>query len=283
MESLALIIGCGDVGLRVAQRLRERGIKVTGQVRSASSAEALRAVGIEPLIADLDAPSSAPHTAAPLVFWFAPPPPGGDTDPRLRAWLGAQRPCRLIYISTSGVYGDCQNRWIDEDEPRLPQTPRGRRRLDAENALCECADIEPVILRVPGIYGPGRLPIERLKKNLPVITADECPTTNRIHADDLADAAIAAADRGRAGAAYNIADGSPSTMTDYFTRCARLLGMPDPPRVSLAEARRTFTPAMLSFLEESKRLLTGRMRTELEFTPRHPDLASGLPSCLPQA
>lgn len=284
LDSSALIIGCGDVGLRVAQRLMARGIAVTGQVRSAASAAELSAAGVPPLLADLDAPASAIADLPPLVFWFAPPPLSGDTDPRLRNWLALNRPRRLVYISTSGVYGDCENRWIDETEPLKPKTPRGQRRLDAENALAECAaqtGLETVILRVPGIYGPGRLPIERLRKNLAVINADECPTTNRIHADDLADAAIAAAERGRPGAAYNIADGSPTTMTDYFTRCARLLGLPDPPRVSLDEARRTFTPAMLSFLEESKRLLTHRMRDELQFTPRYPDLAAGLPSCLP--
>jgi nucleoside-diphosphate-sugar epimerase len=138
-----------------------------------------------------------------------------------------------------------------------------------------------VILRVPGIYGPGRLPLERLQKKLPVVRAEESPYTNRIHSDDLAQAALHGAAYGRRGAAYNISDGHPTTMCDYFTRCASLLGLPPPPQVSLVEAQRIFTPAMWSFMEESKRLKNQRMIEELDFTPRYPDLASGLPNCLP--
>ena len=281
--SPALIVGCGDIGLRVARQLLERGIAVHGQVRSTASAQALSDAGIAPVIADLDAPTPGAAETYELVFWFAPPPPSGDGDPRIRAWLAQNSPKRIVYISTSGVYGDCGNRWIDETEPLKPQTPRGRRRVDAESALADHAErcgTEVVTLRVPGIYGPGRLPLERLRQGLPVIFENESPTTNRIHAEDLAAAAIAAAEHGQAGAAYNVSDGSPTTMTDYFCRCAALLGLPEPRRVSMMEARRTFTPAMLSFLEESKRLLTSRMRDELGFRPRYPDLASGLPSCL---
>lgn len=282
--SPVLIVGCGDIGLRVAHQLLERGIAVHGQVRGTASAQRLNRAGVTPVIADLDAPPALAAADYELVFWFAPPPNAGDGDPRLRAWLAHNAPARLVYISTSGVYGDCDNRWIDETEPCKPQTPRGRRRVDAEAALADHAErrgTEPVILRVPGIYGPGRLPIERLRAGTPVIDEAESPTTNRIHADDLARAAIAAAERGTPGAAYNVSDGSPTTMTDYFCRCAALLGLPEPPRVSMAEARRTFTPAMLSFLEESKRLLTSKMRDELGVRPRYPDLAAGLPSCLP--
>jgi len=282
--SPALIVGCGDIGLRVARHLLMRGIAVHGQVRRTATAQALDQAGVTPVIADLDAPASLAAAAYELVFWFAPPPATGDTDPRIRAWLTKNSPKRIVYISTSGVYGDCGNRWIDETEPLKPQTPRGRRRVDAEAALADHGErrgTETVILRVPGIYGPGRLPIERLRQGLPVIADDESPTTNRIHADDLARVAIAAAECGRPGEAYNVSDGTPTTMSDYFRRCAALLGLPEPRCVGMAEARRTFTPAMLSFLEESKRLLNSKMRDELGVTPRYPDLASGLPSCLP--
>lgn len=272
----ALIVGCGDIGLRVARRLIERGLTVRGQVRSAASAEALSAAGVAPVLADLDTDDDADESIE-LLFWFAPPPPSGDTDPRLRRWLARNRAERLVYLSTSGVYGDCAGRWIDESEPLKPQTDRARRRLDAERALA--GHDHAVILRVPGIYGPGRLPLERLRQNLPVVREDQCPPSNRIHAEDLADAAVAAAEHGTPGAAYNVSDGNPTSMTDYFLRCAALLGLPEPPRVSLEEARRTFTPAMLSFLEESKRLDTRRMREELGVLPRYPDLESGLSSC----
>ncbi|HUP91770.1 MAG TPA: SDR family oxidoreductase [Solimonas sp.] len=281
-----LIAGCGDIGLRAGRLLREIGREVTGLVRTEQSAARISAAGLRACIADLD--QGAPTPAADLLLYLAPPPATGDTDPRLRAFLGqlAAPPQRLVYISTSGVYGDCQGRWITEDEPLRPQSARAARRLDAETALADYAQrsgAEVVTLRVPGIYGPGRLPLARLRQGLPVIRPDESPYSNRIHAEDLARALLQAAGLGRPGAAYNIADGHPTTMADYFTRCARLLGLPEPPQVSLAEARRVFTPAMWSFIEESRRLRIGRARAELGFEPRYPDLAAGLPACLPPA
>lgn len=279
----ALIVGCGDVGLRVAKRLQAMRREVTGIVRSSPAAQALRAQQVNCLQADLDA--APPPDSAPLVFYFAPPPLSGSRDPRLRGWLAGLRapPQRLVYISTSGVYGDCGGAWIDEDAPLAPVSDRARRRVDAERALQEYAAstaTEVVILRVPGIYGPGRLPRERLERGLPVVCEDQSPYTNRIHADDLARAALHAAAWGIPGRAYNIADGHPTTMCDYFTRCARLMGLPEPRQLPLEQARRELTPAMWSFMEESKRLLTRRMREELRFVPRYPDLSSGLPAAL---
>lgn len=278
-----LIVGCGDIGQRVAAQISIASRGIVGIVRSQQSAETLKLAGITSVQADLDRGDTLP--AAALLFWFAPPPDRGDTDSRLRNGLAAiaAPPRRIVYISTSGVYGDCEGRWIDESEALKPQTPRARRRLDAELALADYAQragTEIVILRVPGIYGPGRLPITRLQQGLPVVREDQSPYTNRIHADDLAAAAIAAAQRGHTGAAYNISDGNPTTMADYFTRCAHLLGAPPPPQVTLDEARERLTPSMMSFLEESKRLLTRRMREELDFTPKYPNLEAGLPACL---
>ena len=279
LPSRALIIGCGDVGLRVANVLRTMNREVTGVVRSEQSAAAIRAVGAHAALHDLDSGSDF-IADAPLIFYFAPPPLGGSTDPRLRKVLQSiERQQRVVYISTSGVYGDCAGRWINEDEPLKPLSERAHRRLDAERAFTEWGG-DHVILRVPGIYGPGRLPLERLRKNLPVIRESESPYTNRIHADDLAQAALHAVVFGKSGAAYNVSDGIPTTMCDYFTRCAALLDVPPPPQVTLEEARRVFTPAMWSFMEESKRLITTRLREELHFTPRYPDLAHGLPACV---
>lgn len=273
-------MGCGDVGVRVAQRLHTMGREVTGVVRSDQSAAELKQAGVTALQIDLDA--EAPPASASLLFWFAPPPNAGDSDQRLRRFLDVNHVAglRIVYISTSGVYGDCGGRWIDEDAPLRPISARAQRRLDAERALAEWAG-DYVILRVPGIYGPGRLPIERLQKQLPVVRSEESPYTNRIHSDDLAEAALHAAAYGVRAAAYNISDGHPTTMCDYFTRCAALLGLPPPPQVSMDEAQRIFTPAMWSFMEESKRLKNQRMLEELGFVPRYPDLASGLPNCLP--
>lgn len=279
LPARALIVGCGDVGLRVAQRLLTMGREVTGVVRSDQSAADLRQAGITTLQIDLD--TEAPPAIAPLLFWFAPPSNAGNSDLRLRQFLNAHRntDMRIVYISTSGVYGDCEGRWIDEDAPLQPISARAQRRLDAEQALAAW-DGDYVILRVPGIYGPGRLPVERLQKQLPVVRAEESPFTNRIHSDDLAEAALHAAAYGTRAAAYNISDGNPTTMCDYFTRCAALLDLPAPPQVSMDEARRIFTPAMWSFMEESKRLKNDRMLLQLGFAPRYPDLARGLAHCL---
>lgn len=281
-----LIVGCGDIGLRLAARLQQAGEPVTGVVRSPSSAARLRAQRIDALTLDLDhqAPADAEQ-----VYWLAPPPSTGDRDPRLQRWLHglAASPRKIVYLSTSGVYGDCEGRWIDEDEPLKPQTDRGRRRLDAERMLAALpanGSSRYCVLRVPGIYGPGRLPVERLRRGLPVVRDVDDPAqrrwTNRIHAEDLADAVLAAMQRGKHAAAYNASDGHPSTMSDYFGRCARLLGLPEPPQVSLDEARSALSPALLSFLEESKRLRNNRMLEDLHVQLRYPDIASGLPSCL---
>lgn len=279
----ALIAGCGDIGLRVARRLRALGREPTAIVRDPQKQASVTETGAQVMLHDLD--RAADVGDWPLLFWFAPPPGSGVTDPRSRRWLEAQRGRieRVVYISTSGVYGDCDGRWIDEDEPLKPKSERAQRRVDAEAAWRDWAartGAALTILRVPGIYGPGRLPLERLQRGLPVLRPEVSPWSNRIHADDLAEAALHAAVFGRRDAAYNVADGDPTTMADYFTRCARLLGLPDPPQVDLDEARRVFTPAMWSFMEESKRLRTDRLREELRFAPRYPDLSRGLPACL---
>lgn len=275
------IIGCGDIGLRVAQRLQQQGREATGVVRSAQSAARLRAAGVDAVRADLD--SELPPLAG-TVLWFAPPPHEGDSDPRVARFIAAAPSVtRFVYLSTSGVYGDCGGAWIDESAPLQPKSARARRRVDAEQRLREWAAADGVslsILRVPGIYGPGRLPEARLRDGTPVLLPEEAPWTNRIHADDLAAAALAVLDGGRGGAAYNIADGKPTTMTDYFRRCARLLGLPEPLALPATEVRPHLSAAMWSFMDESKRLRVDRLREELGFSWRYPDLDSGLPACL---
>lgn len=278
----ALIVGCGDIGQRIGGRLLAQGLSVTGLVQSAASAETLRAAGIAPLQGDLDQ-AGWQWPAAEAIYWCAPPPAQGVDDPRLAAALRLMpAPSQgFLYVSTSGVYGDCQGRWIDEAEPLKPQSARGQRRLAAElhlRAWAARTGAKTITLRVPGIYGPGRLPLERLQKGLPIVRADESPWTNRIHADDLAAAAVLALAKGAAGAAYNVSDGAPTTMTDYFLRCAALLGLPPPPQLTLAEARTQLSPALLTFMEESKRLRTSALQA-LGWQPRHENLAAGLPYC----
>lgn len=259
------------------------GRETTAIIRDRQKAAALERDGLHVLLQDLDHPADVGDW--PLLFWFAPPPMQGSTDPRLRNWLAAQQGHigRVVYISTSGVYGDCQGRWIDEDEPLKPRTDRARRRVDAETALHQWTrdcGTDVVILRVPGIYGPGRLSKARLRGITAVLCVEDSPWSNRIHADDLAGAALHAAAYGRAGEAYNVADGQPTTMADYFLRSARLLGLPEPEQVDPARARAVFTPAMWSFMEESKRLSTRRMREQLGFVPHYAGLEEGLSSSL---
>lgn len=277
-----LIVGCGDIGSRIAQRHLARGDAVTAVVRRPEAAEALQAQGMTPLLAELDRHWQPP--AADAIYWCAPPPASGHDDPRLAAALAQlpPPPQGLLYISTTGVYGDCQGRWIDEAEPLKPQSARGQRRLAAElhlRAWAARTAARSLALRVPGIYGPGRLPVERLKKATPILAGAESPFTNRIHADDLADAALLTLERGISGGAYHVSDGSPTTMSDYFLQCAALLGLPEPPQLGLREARAQLTPALLSFLDESKRLRTERIQA-LGFVPHYANLAEGLKSCI---
>jgi nucleoside-diphosphate-sugar epimerase len=283
----AAIVGCGDVGCRLALRLQARGERVLGLVRSTASAQALARLGIPARLVDLDDPASVTRVAdlrARWLFHFAPPPETGSGDPRLRRLLAVLRepPQRLVYLSTSAVYGDCAGAWVDEDVVLAPQSQRGRRRLDAETAARDYAartGSRVAILRVPGIYGPGRLPRARLAAGTPIVRREDAPFTNRIHADDLAEAARVVAERGAAGAAYNVCDGQPTTMSDYFIRAASLLGLPAPPEMSLDALRAGASPMLRSFLDESKRLRNERLRA-LGWAPQFASLAEGLPACL---
>ena len=283
-----LIVGCGDIGERVARLERSEGRTVAGLVRSEKSARRLRAAGIQPITADLDASVSLndlPVKDA-VVYYFAPPPDMGVTDPRMETFVSvltpAHLPKRIVLISTTGVYGDCHGEWVTEDRPPNPQVDRARRRLAAETTLQRwsmTSGVPIVILRVPGIYGRGYLPEKRLRSGEPVLREDESPFSNRIHADDLARICIAAACHSHPSLLYNVSDGHPTTMTDFFFRVADVLGIPRPPAVTMEEARRRLGEGMLSYLAESKRIDNRRMREELGVELMYPDLTAGLASC----
>ena len=283
-----LIAGCGEIGERVAVLERAAGRHVTGLVRSDISAARLRAAGIRPVTADLDVPSSLgklPVRDA-LVYYFAPPPGRGVTDPRMEAFLSgldsSGLPRRVVLISTTGVYGDCKGEWVTEERAPRPEADRAKRRLAAENILrrwSEKSGVTVVILRVPGIYGRGYLPEARLRAGEPVLREEESPYSNRIHADDLAQVCVIAGHHGKPGVLYNVSDGHPTTMTDFFYRVADVLGIPRPPAITLEQARRQMSEGMLSYLAESKRIDNRRMREELGVELMYPDLEAGLPSC----
>lgn len=283
------IVGCGYVGGRVARCMLAGGRMVTALVRTEKSFLLLRAKSPQAVRGDLDNPASLavlPVKDA-LVYYFAPPPPTGATDPRMKHFLStitdASRPARIVLVSTSGVYGDCRGEWVTEDRLPQPEADRARRRLDAEQQLRawgEAHAVPVVILRVPGIYGPGRLPEKRLRSGEPVLREAESPWSNRVHIDDLVRACLAAGERGRANAVYNISDGHPTTMTDYFNRVADVLGLERPPQIALAQASAELSEGMQSYLAESKRLDNRRMREELGVEPRYPELKQGLAACL---
>jgi nucleoside-diphosphate-sugar epimerase len=283
------IIGCGDIGRRTAALWQARGADVAALARSDSSAQKLQQLGITPVAGDLDQPASLQYLplAGVLLYYFAPPPAQDDRDGRMRAMVTAMtsgaRPDKIIYISTTGVYGNNHGAWVTEDTPLQPQATRSRRRVDAETVLRAFGHklgLPVIILRVPGIYGPGRLPIEAIRTRRPVLDESESGYTNRIHAEDLARICLVAAERGQADAVYNVSDGNPSSMTGYFNQLADALGEPRPPVVSRAEAQSVLSAGMLSYLDESRRVDNRRMREELGVELLYPTLDSGLRAIL---
>jgi nucleoside-diphosphate-sugar epimerase len=280
-----LIVGCGDVGLRTARALRGRW-RVYALVRSGERHTQLRSSGIIPVTGDLDEPESLGRLGglAQDVVHLAPPPGEGIRDARTASLLralakGGSLPRRLVYISTSGVYGDCGGAVVDETRGVRPGNDRARRRVDAERRLRAWGvehGVQVSILRVPGIYAEGRLPLERLKAGTPALLPEQDPYTNHIHADDLARIVIAALSRGRAGRAYNASDDSWMKMGDYFDLVADEFGLPHPPRVSWETAQQTMPATLLSFMRESRRLANRRLKKELRVSLRYPSVAQGV-------
>lgn len=285
----ALIIGCGDIGLRIAHRLAGRS-RCYGIIRSAHRRETLAQNDVEPWCVDLDVdtPLTLPHTLNPettVVFYLAPPPYFGTIDARIARAIAAfpRPPGKWIYLSTSGVYGDHGGDWVTEATPVKPLTERALRRLSAERQLLDWhqRDKAPVvILRVPGIYGPGRLPLVKLSAGEPVIRPEEAPYTNLIHADDLATVCLAAVKHGRNGEIYNVSSGEPCTISEYYLKVAKLAGLPSPPAISLSEARQQFEPLRWSFIAESRRLDVRKMFAELQPDLRYRDLEEGIRASL---
>ncbi len=282
-----LLIGCGDVGLRVASRLRGR-VRLLALTSSPDRVPALRARGLAVLQGDLDQPASIARLAglATRVVHLAPPPGEGAADPRTAALLRALRlrtpPASLVYGSTTGVYGDCGGDRISESHAVAPRTSRAQRRVDAEAAVRffgRSASVRAGILRIPGIYAPDReggTPRERLQRGTPVLRAEDDVFTNHIHADDLARALVAALWRGRPQRVVNAVDDTELKMGDWFDLAADVYGLPRPPRISREEARQVLPPTLLSFMSESRRLGNERLKRELRLRLRYPTVAAGL-------
>jgi nucleoside-diphosphate-sugar epimerase len=312
-----LIVGCGDVGLRVARihtgpadslaaavtthgqarqpsESRSRRVRLFALTSSPSRQPLLRAQGLLPLIGNLDDPSTLRRLAglATRVVHLAPPPTEGQTqwwrDPRTQALARALRlrslPRALVYGSTSGVYGDCGGARVAESRPVAPSSPRAQRRVDAERVvrhLGRATGLRATILRIPGIYAPDRpggTPRDRLLRGTPVLRDEDDVYTNHIHADDLARAVVAALWRGRPQRVIHASDDSDLKMGDYFDLAADLYGLPRPARIPRDAAQATLPLMLLSFMSESRRLDNERLRRELRVRLRYPTVRAGLMS-----
>lgn len=278
------IAGCGYVGTHLAQHLVSENYELTVMVRSVESCQSL-----EPyyhcIKTDLD---HSPLTldvsfADTTLFYFVPPPSQGLIDSRIERFLQAiqknNTPDKIILISTTGVYGDCADEWVDETRPPHADTDRASRRLSAEQSLqqwCDQRGVDYAILRVPGIYGPGKLPLKRLQEQKPVLSIEESPWSNRVHIDDLVQSCISAMTYAGKDRVFNISDGNPSSMSDFFLSVAATMNLPTPQQISLDECKKVFSDNMISYLLESKKIDNSRMRHELNVQLKYPLLSQGL-------
>ncbi len=277
------IVGCGDIGRRVAARLQGQPWTLNAWVRSETSCRACEKAGLHTRLLDLDQPLQATAlTPRSRLLYTVPPPSTGQQDTRLENFLASldpQKVDRFVLISTSGVYGDCGGEWVDESTPICPVVDRALRRADAETQLQRWAgahDIDWIILRVPGIYAPDRLPLARLRSGAPLVARGDAPWSNRIHADDLAAACQAALELPVRNEIINITDDAPSTMTDYFLAVADYAGLPRPAEIPLQAALRTMSAGMQSYMAESRRVRNDKMKKLLGIELRYPSLEQGL-------
>jgi nucleoside-diphosphate-sugar epimerase len=280
------IVGCGYTGLRLAERLRALSYSVRGFATREQSLRQIAAAGIEAVFLDLDQPLRPLDFSGQLLYYLVPPAADGIRDVRFERFLEhLQDPvARIVYLSTTGVYGNREGALVDEETPPAPQSQRAVRRLAAENALRAHADalgLSWCILRVPGIYGPGRLPLERLRRGEPAIDPKEATPGNRIHVEDLTTVCVAA---GRAQNAdrriYNVSDGTDDSLTTFLQRVARICNLPPPPLIGRAEARSRLTGPVWTFLVESRRIDNRRMREELGVALAYLDLDAGIRASL---
>ena len=265
-----LIAGYGDIARRAMPALEMR-----FQVRILSRSSGM----------DLDRPASLiPLEPADAVLHCAPPPPAGEIDARttnLLATLENRRilPTRFVYISTSGVYGDCGGALVDEARPVNPQSARARRRVHAEMQLalwCTRHRIALVVLRAPGIYAADRLPLARLQAGTPVLRDADDVHINHIHAEDLAGCCLRALEDDAPAGVYNASDDSRLKMGEWFDLLADRADLPRPPRIARGEAAAHIPPELLSFMSESRRLDNTRLKRSLGVQLRYPTVRDGL-------
>jgi len=271
--------------MRLAKSLHGRW-RIYALTHSRNRFTELRAHDVTPVLGDLDHPQTLARIGglAHDMVHLAPPRASGTQDARtsnlIRALAkGGSLPQRLVYISTSGVYGDCGGDVIDETRRASPSSDRARRRWHAEQLIRAWGaetGVQVSILRAPGIYSATRLPLARLKAGLPILVRERDPYTNHIHADDLARIIFAALSRGRGGRAYNASDDCSMRMGEYFDLVATQFDLPHPPRVNWEAAQAQLPENLLSFMRESRRLCNGRLKKELRVKLRYPSARHGV-------
>ena len=276
------IIGCGHIGKLLAKQLLKKNITLTGYVSSDSSLAECNHRNISCKKIDLDKPLPDINLTGHRIIYLAPPPRSGKTDTRITHYLQAiekHQPERFVLISTTGVYGNCNGAWIDETTPVKPSADRAFRRADAERQVqqfCQRRSIPLVTLRVPGIYGPGKIPLSRIRSGLPIVNQQDSPFTNRIHADDLVEVCQKALLNPRITGIYNVTDGNPGTMYDYFVGVAAAMNLSPPPAISLEDAQQQLSEGMLSYMAESRRINNKKLLNDFDLVLQYPDLQEGL-------
>jgi nucleoside-diphosphate-sugar epimerase len=273
-----LIVGCGDIGLRIVARLHRR-FRVVALTSQPARVPLLRAAGAVPLVGNLDDRATLVRLRGfgARVIHLAPPAEAGTGDPRsvhLVSVLGHDDGDRTVYISTTGVYGDHGGEWIDETARLATVEARSLRRIAAERILRRRRHAH--ILRVPGIYAVDRLPLARLQQRLPALSPEDDVYTSHIHADDLARIAIVALLRGQPCRVTNTVDDSGMKMGDYFELVARRFGLEPPPRLPRDELKKAVSPMMYSFMSASRRIRNRRLKRELRVRLSYPTVASAL-------
>nr|WP_235953227.1 NAD-dependent epimerase/dehydratase family protein [Noviherbaspirillum galbum] len=276
-----LILGCGDVGMRLLPLVTPR-FRVFAVTSQEARRQELRDAGAVPIVADLDRPETLARLAglARAVIHLAPPQGDRPMDRRTRN-LTAILPERttLVYVSTTGVYGDCGGEVVPETRPVRPRNARAARRVDAEAWLRRWArrtGARLSILRVPGIYATDRLPLERLRKGTPALRPEDDVYTNHIHADDLARIIAAALFRAAPNRVYHACDDTRMTMGAYFDAVADAFRLPRPPRLGRSELAQAVSPMLLSFMSESRKLTNDRIKSELGVKLAYPEVGDFL-------
>lgn len=283
-----LIVGCGDVGRRIAKELILNNVDpqtIVAFVLTLDSLQKAQALGIKAHLLDLDGNvSEVAEFNNAYVYYTVPPQKSGHKDLRSRCLIRELKqrgvtPQKIALISTTGVYGDHNGEWVDETSALNPSTDRAKRRFDSEHVWSDFAtlrDVSLVVLRVPGIYSNSRLPRERIAKRTPVLKLSDCGFSNRVHADDLAAICVCALALCRSINVFNASDGSPGSITEYLQAVAAYLGEPPLPELDLTSARNTLSAEMLSYLSESRKISNTKLRSQLRYIFKYPDFREGI-------